>query len=403
MLLIGFAGYLDLEALFVDGFFFDSIENWGNWHSLPISMMPIVPSIIYPTLFLRWRYPRTVFLIFISVQILTFVLWGATVADLALLIALYPLARRGSAGIANVAFIIYIIPMVTIRYIKVVYIRFENMEVTSSVDDIRLFVSIVMSEIFTAFFVWSFGRLLYLNERRAERERKEQTEAALRAERLNLARELHDIVSHSVSAMIFQAAGARTVASSADKQVQGALEAIETTGVQAMGELHRLLGLLRNASLEERSHGVTHPPTLQDLDSLVSSARASGVDVEVVVDGHPAELDRSVGLAAYRVVQEALTNTIKYAGRGAFSRINLRWDQENLTLTIRDRSGLQKREATGLSSGHGLIGLKERVNLVGGTLETGPTSDGFLIRAQLPVRPSAPLPVSSVVSDKDKT
>jgi len=247
--------------------------------------------------------------------------------------------------------------------------------------------------------VWALGRLSYAAKRRAEKERELQAaegEAAVRAERLRLARELHDVVAHAVSAMILQAAGARTLIHPRDDRVRQSLEVIEAAGVQAMAELHRLLGLLRSVDPDSADDVYEHQPTLKDLPSLIDLSRASGLVVDLAAEGEAAELDPSVDLAAYRIIQEALTNTSKHAGQGAATRIHLRWHSDGLTITARDTVGLDRpsrSRARPLSSGHGLLGLAERVNLVGGQFESGAVAGGFLIRAELPLsaarRPAA--------------
>ncbi|MFI7482068.1 sensor histidine kinase [Kocuria sp. M1R5S2] len=310
-----------------------------------------------------------------------------------LMVVLYALARSESRRIARAALALCVAPVVVNSYNVAV--------LADEANRILTFVVVVVPWSALVLTVWGLGRNSYAADRRVELEKQEQTAAAVRAERLNMARELHDIVSHSVSAMILQAAGAQTYVAREDHQVRAALEAIENTGVQAMGELHRLLELLRTASPEQDREEYAPPPSLRDLDALVSSVRATGVDVEVVVEGHPTELDRGVGLVAYRIVQEALTNTIKHGGRGASARVHLRWELDALGLTVRNRAGLGTRGAGTLSSGHGLTGLAERVSLVGGTLETGPVADGFLVRAHLPVHPSIPQQESTLSSSKD--
>jgi len=185
--------------------------------------------------------------------------------------------------------------------------------------------------------------------------------------------------------MLLQAAGARTVLERDVEQVRRSLETIEAPGGQAMRELHRLLGLLRTTESTAAEQDQDAAPTLARLDDLVAVTRASGVDVQTVVDGRPTLLDASVDTAAFRIVQEALTNTLKHGGQGASAHIHLQWSENFLTLTIQDRQGFQPRTTvTGLSAGYGLTGLTERVTSVGGRLEAGPISGGFLLRAQLP-------------------
>lgn len=347
---------------------------------LSLWVVPSLTAVLYPVLLLRWRFPRAVFALH-----WVYSLAGVPLPDYVpfagLLVALHALGRRGSTGWAGVGLAASVVPFAVNS--------FNVAGTVTEVDPVVGFAGNLFLWSVLTLLVWGFGRWTAVLERRAEQDRTvrgEQAAAAVRAERLHLARELHDIVSHSVSAMILQAAGARALASSEDEQVRAALEAIETTGIDAMNELHRLLGLLRATDPDGGLQGLSAARSLQDLDSLVSSARASGVDVEVVVEGHPDELDRSVGLAVYRIVQEALTNTVKHAGRGASARIHLHWESHGLTLTIRDKAGFDARRLSELSSGHGLAGLTERVTLVGGSMEAGPVSDGFLLRAHLPTR-----------------
>lgn len=350
---------------------------------LPLWVIPALTAAVYPVLLLRWRCPRAVFALH-----WVYALAGVPLPDYVpfagLLVALHALARRASTGWACAGLAACVVPFAVNSF---------NVAATvTDVDPVVGFAGTMVLWSALTLTVWGSGRWTSVLERRAEQERgdrAQQAAAAVRAERLHLARELHDIVSHSVSAMILQAAGARALASRDDEQVRAALEAIETTGIEAMNELHRLLGLLRASDPDGATPGLSSGRSLQDLDALVISARASGVDVEVVEEGHPDELDRSVGLAVYRTVQEALTNTIKHAGRGASARVHLRWEPESLTLTIRDKAGFGAREMSELSSGHGLAGLTERVTLVGGSLEAGPVPGGFLLRAQLPTRPPA--------------
>lgn len=363
--------------------------------SLPPWVIPGLTAVLYPLLLLRWRCPRAVFAAH-WVYSLVGVPLPEYLPFAGLLVALHALARRASTGWAGVGLAASIVPFAVNS--------FNLAGAFTEVDPVLGFAGNLFLWSALTLLVWGSGRWDSVLERRAEQERADrgqQAAAAIRAERLHLARELHDIVSHSVSAMILQAAGARALASREDEQVRAALEAIETTGIEAMNELHRLLGLLRATDPEGGSPGLSSARSMQDLDSLVSSARASGVDVEVVVEGRPDELDRSVGLAVYRIVQEALTNTIKHAGRGASARIHLRWEPEGLTLIIRDKAGFDAREMSELSSGHGLAGLTERVTLVGGSLEAGPVGDGFLLRAHLPTRPPARQPRRPAATPQD--
>lgn len=242
--------------------------------------------------------------------------------------------------------------------------------------------------------VWIAARLRWRLARRVadiERRRRAEIDAAIRAERTSVSRDLHDIISHSVSAMTLQAAGAKAVMADQPERVRPALDAIEQTGVQAISELQRLLQVLRSTSN-------TPEPTrardrLSQLPELIERARQAGQQVELEVTGDPCELDPSVELTCYRVIQEALNNASRHAGEGAEVHIRLDWLPPRLRTSVINGGGNPGTAGAGLalSTGHGLIGLAERVQLVGGELETGPLPDGgFRIEATLPV--SAPPP-----------
>ena len=240
---------------------------------------------------------------------------------------------------------------------------------------------------------WSLGRYHHFvgtRERETRERHAAESAAAVQAERLRLSRELHDIVSHTVSVMTLQAAGARTLVGRDDERVVGSLRVIEQAGVEAMNELARLLSVLR-AEDGEAGDELAVQPRLEDLPQLVALANSAGQDVELDLSGEPGRLDPSVALACYRVVQEALTNARKYAGQQALVRVNLSWRPPQLVVTVRNdagsgAAGSEPAPRGELSTGHGLHGLAERVGLVGGELESGPTSGGgFLIRATLPV------------------
>jgi signal transduction histidine kinase len=236
--------------------------------------------------------------------------------------------------------------------------------------------------------VWAAGRRTYTAHRRAvllkEAQVREAAEA-VRAERLRLARELHDIVAHAVTAVVLQAAGVRTLVGRQDDRVRDALLVIESAGGQAMKELHRLLGLLRSVDPEAGEGDATTQPGLRDVSALVAQARTAGLDVEATDEGQPVELDRSVDLAAFRVVQEALTNAAKHGGPGGRVRLHQMWGDDRLTLTAQSTSRPVRAPVAIPSSGLGLRGLRERIALVGGRLDVGPDGDGFLLRAELPL------------------
>jgi signal transduction histidine kinase len=160
-----------------------------------------------------------------------------------------------------------------------------------------------------------------------------------------------------------------------------------------MEELRQLLGVLRAVG-DGSGTDLLPPVDLGRLPELVEGARSAGVEIETVVEGQPVRLDQSVAVAAYRVVQEAVSNTVRHAGRGASCRVHLLWSADRLVVDVRDRRGVADPGRPRLSTGHGLEGLAERVHLVGGTLDVQALPDGFAVHAVLPTSPDRSLAVS---------
>jgi signal transduction histidine kinase len=224
-------------------------------------------------------------------------------------------------------------------------------------------------------------RVLGDRERRvqlAERERDLAAREAVVAERARIARELHDVVAHSVSVMVVQAqAGPRLPD---EERVRDAFGSIETTGREALVELRRLLGVLRGGE----EHAATAPqPGLASIEALVEQVREAGLRVDLRVEGEPAALPPGIDLSAYRIVQEALTNALKHAGR-AEAEVIVRYETAAVELEILDNGVGPHTRVNG--SGHGLVGMRERVALYGGLLEAGSRNGhGFAVRARLPL------------------
>jgi signal transduction histidine kinase len=214
----------------------------------------------------------------------------------------------------------------------------------------------------------------------AERERDLVAHQAVLEERTRLARELHDVISHGVTVMVVQAqAGPRLLGN--PPEARGAFAAIEATGREALGELRRLLGVLRTG--DERLV-VAPQPGLASLEALVEELRETGRRVALRVDGTPVQLPPGIDLCAYRIVQEALTNTLKHAGE-AETQITVHYADAAIELEVVD-NGAGRALAPG-GSGHGLIGMRERVALYGGMLEAGPRNGaGYAVRAWLPLQ-----------------
>ena len=218
---------------------------------------------------------------------------------------------------------------------------------------------------------------------RLERERESALKAAAAAERQHIARELHDVVAHSVSVMVVQAGAARKVMDDKPDAARESLMNVEAVGHETMGELRRLLDVLGANGSDGPPLGPQ--PGVGSLDSLIERVRDAGLPVSLVVEGPPAALPPGVDVAVYRIVQEALTNALKYAG-GASTQVIIRYPLDAIDIEVLD-DGVVTSPADGV--GRGLIGMRERVALFGGTIEAGKRpSGGYAVRAHLPLDPT---------------
>jgi signal transduction histidine kinase len=238
------------------------------------------------------------------------------------------------------------------------------------------------------FVAWYVGRRLRLRAERAAQLRREQAAEARRIvieERTRIARELHDVVAHRVSLMTVQAGAAKAVAAEDPEAARQAMGAVEEAGRQALDELRHLLGVLRP---EADPDGLGPQPGLADLPRLVEHIRRAGVDVSLATDGVPARLPARVDLSAYRIVQEALTNVLKHAGPGAHTEVRLGTDSRGIVIEVLDDGQATEQDVeptSGRSVGHGIVGMRERARLLGGTLEARPRpGGGFRVVAHLP-------------------
>jgi signal transduction histidine kinase len=214
-----------------------------------------------------------------------------------------------------------------------------------------------------------------------EREQELRANEAVAEERARIARELHDLVAHNVSVMVVQAGAERLALGDEQASTRATLASIEQAGRQALAEARRLLGMLRRNGAEE---GLEPQPSIDHIDLLVEQIERAGLPVSLAVEGTRAPLPAGVDLCAYRIVQEGLTNALKHAGP-AHAEVLLRYEPRALDVEVRD-DGRGAAAANGEGSGHGLIGMRERVALYGGALQTGPREGGgFEIRAHLPL------------------
>jgi signal transduction histidine kinase len=235
---------------------------------------------------------------------------------------------------------------------------------------------------------WLVGRSLRTHRLRARdlevlaaalaNEREERARLAVAAERTRIARELHDVVAHSVSTMVVQAEAGEALLDQDASRAREAFDSIQRTGREALAEMRRLLGLLRRGD-EDLSLGPQ--PSMEHLEHLLGRMRAAGLPVDLDVEGDPRPLPPGLDLSAYRIVQEALTNTLKHAGR-VHARVTVRYGHEALELEIADDGGSAGNSGNG---GYGLAGMRERVRLFGGEVEAGKRPEGgYAVRARLP-------------------
>jgi signal transduction histidine kinase len=237
---------------------------------------------------------------------------------------------------------------------------------------------------------WRRGYYDALEERaeRLERERDALAQVAVATERARIAREMHDVVAHHVSVMVVQADGAAFALDDSPDKARQAMSAISRTGRQALNEMRRLLGVLRTADI---GPALLEPmPGVGELGDLVTQTEAGGIPVCVSVEGVPRPLDGGADLAAYRIVQESLTNVRKHGGPGVSVDITLRFCEEWLTIRVNDDGRGAACVTAPAGDGHGLAGMRERVELYGGTVAAGPRQGGgFQVLARLPLRAAA--------------
>ena len=231
--------------------------------------------------------------------------------------------------------------------------------------------------------VWIRGDWTWNRQRDEQRDREAAARQAAADERARIARELHDVVAHALGVIVMQAGGAGTVAHLEEADAKRVLEVIEHTGRQAFAEMRRLVDVLRD---DELAPGLAPQPTIAQLDTLAAQVSAAGLPVTVEVHGQAQAVHSGVEVSAYRIVQEALTNSMKHSGGRASVRVD--WSAESLSVEVTDDgSGKRNSGKPGPDSGgHGLVGMRERVALYGGVLEAAPRPDGgFRVAARLPL------------------
>ncbi|WP_235006126.1 sensor histidine kinase [Nocardiopsis sp. JB363] len=352
-------------------------------------------------LVLRRTLPMTVFTVIAVVAAMQMVSpVGLIVADLALLVALYTVAARGDP-VRAVAALVMVEAGFLVALLRSEYVGWDDW------DTFALYTCLIL-------LFWVVG--LYVKARRRhfagleertrwlERERDARARVAVAEERERIAREMHDVVAHNLSVMVVQAEGATYAIDQDPARAKNALGTIAATGRSALAEVREILGVLREGGDEEE---YAPRPGLEQVEQVVERVREAGLPVEFTVDGPRRGLSAGVELAAYRVVQEALTNTLRHAGPEVGRvLVRVRYGEDALELSVRDdgRGGGSVAEVEpevepeagseagsgavdGDGGGHGLIGMRERVSVYGGSVRAGPRADGgFEVVASLPLR-----------------
>jgi len=232
---------------------------------------------------------------------------------------------------------------------------------------------------------------------RAEAERLTAAQRAVARERIRIAREMHDVVAHGMSVITVQASAAQAIVHSDPDAAAESLAQIETVGRESLNEMRRMLGVLRSG--DDESSTFEPQPGLREMRSLVNHCTDAGVPTELTVTGSERELSAGVGLAAYRLVQEALTNVLKHAGTSARADVRLDYTDDALQIEVVDdgRGAVSSLDSTG--GGNGLIGMRERVDVYGGEFSAQPSpGGGYRVRAALPIETALSRPG---ISDAD--
>jgi signal transduction histidine kinase len=335
---------------------------------------------------LIWRrtHPE---LVFFGVSAIAVLQWLAGVelqaGNVGLLVALYTISVYGEVRYSRLALGVggLGVLMATARYY--------------ASSDWRQQITMMVAFGAVVFGVWAFGerrrtRGLYvaqLEERAAQAERDRDREAALAVsnERTRIAREIHDVVAHGLSIMIVQADGGLYAADASPEQAKKALATIGDTGRASLTEMRKMLGLLKQDEANELVANQPRPqPGVSSLPELIENVREAGLTVDYQVTGTPRDLPALLGLTAYRIVQEGLTNTLKHAGPGARTSVMLDFGHEMLTVVVTD-DGRGGGVAPSNDPGHGLVGMRQRASISGGTVNAGPKAGGgYEVIAKLP-------------------
>jgi signal transduction histidine kinase len=337
--------------------------------------LPLIVGVVAPIV-VRRKYPISAAYLVLAVGIVHSLLEIGVASMITSCVALYTLV----AYVSRRAALLYVAVNVVITLVQTPWQHPQDWIVTLIVVTLATGFSWALGE-------FNGARRAYNAEveqrlRLLETERDQQARIAVAEERARIARELHDVVAHAVSVMVVQADGAAYAVHSQPDLAERAVKTISSTGREALTELRRLLGVLRSEQTENER---TPQPGTQSLSELAERVRAVGLPVQLDIVGNVDDLPAGVGLGVYRIVQEALTNSLKHAGQGSSANVRVERVGDRVELSIVDNGHRVARTLVGVSGGNGLIGMRERALVFGGTLEAGPRpSGGWQVRASLP-------------------
>ena len=336
-------------------------------------------ALMVAILLVRRRYPVTVFVLVLALAALAAPVSGSDFRpEIVVYLALFTVAERCRVRLAVVA--------LAGALLYAFHTSTPDFDLTQP-EDFAIDVAAAAYLTLLPLSVWATGRWVRTSREHArvlEARRRLEARQAVAEERGRIARELHDVVSHAVTVMVLQAAGGRRVLDHDPPRAARAFDTIQHMGENAMGELRRMLEVLRT-----EGDPAEPQPGAGDVPALLDSFRAAGVHVELRVTGDRQVVAPAVDLAVYRVVQEALTNVTKHAGPGASAEVLLTWTADQVGIQVSDDGGDHTADHRVLSTGHGLSGLRERLAALGGSLTTARTpTGGFRLVADLPLADS---------------
>ena len=346
-----------------------STAEWATQHAV---VLPLV---------LRRRYPVGVFVVIALATLLQGITGRLLPGDLAILVALYTVATTRPRRLAIAAGVV-----VELGAIAAALLYAPNDEAVGR--GLVLVTGLVPTALFLG--TTQRNRRAYLasvedRAERLERERDSQARLAVTAERTRIAREMHDVVAHSLSVMITLADGAALTAANDPARAAAVMEQVSATGRQSLAEMRRLVGVLRT---ESGADDLAPQPGLEQLDDLLSRTRKAGLPIHLTVSGAPRVVPDSVSSTVYRLVQEAMTNALKHGRQVSEVGVGLRWSDAALDVDVLN-DGDDPDPVAG--TGHGLVGMNERVQLFGGAVRSGPRpAGGWAVHAHLPLQQVGP-------------